>query len=172
MEQNQQNAERLTDKAFSRLLLTSVLGILACLACLCSATWALFGAEVSNRDNVVEAGVFDLAVTVTDGATAAPLTVTEGEYGTHACTLAPGSYIVTLTVTDDTTVKGYCVVTVGGKSYKTASVNAEGAKSISFTLEVQNSALNAVFAPTWGLPAHTDVEPGGKLTLSAPQSAQ
>ena len=41
-----QNNEKLSDKAFARLALTSILGILVCIICLCSTTYAWFTGSV------------------------------------------------------------------------------------------------------------------------------
>lgn len=167
MDQKQQNAERLTDKAFTRLLLTSVLGILACLACLCSATWALFSVDISNSQNQLVSGVYDLSVTVVEAASGDPVAVKKGENGISSCTLgAPGRYVVTLSVSDAATVKkGHCLIKAGSKTQKTAAICAGAEGSISFAIETQTDALTVYFAPTWGIPSAFDVDDGGSLTF-------
>ena len=171
MDQKQQNAERLTDKAFTRVMLTSVLWILLCLFGLCSATWALFGADVTSTDNRLVAGSFDLTATVTHADTAEAITVKKMENGVMSCTLqAAGRYTVTLTVAPEATVlKGHCHVTVGSVSHKTAAIYAGEGKGISFTIEAQNAPLTVYFVPTWGLPAEFDVGEGGILPIPSPQ---
>ena len=165
MEEQQKNTDKLTDKAFSRLMLTSVLGILLCIACLCSATWAWFSADVSSNENTLKAGVFDLAVSVTD-ASAQPVTVTHSANGAYACSLGTAVYTVKLAVSEDTTVtKGYCVITINGTAYKTATLEAGVTESISFTLDVQNAEITVSFMPSWGMPAHYDIEEGTTLTV-------
>ena len=117
MEQQEKNNDKLTDKAFSRLMLTSVLGILLCIACLCSATWAWFSTDVASSQNTLKAGVFDLVVAVADDASQ-PVPVTKNANGAYVCTLGAATYTVTLSVSEDTTVtKGYCVITVNGTTY-------------------------------------------------------
>ena len=64
MDKQNKNTDKLTDKAFSRMMLTSVLGILVCLVCLCSTTWAWFTADVSNNSNTIGTGQFNLEVSV------------------------------------------------------------------------------------------------------------
>ena len=51
----QQNTEKLSDKAFARLALTSILGILVCIICLCSTTYAWFTGSVRVKGNKFKA---------------------------------------------------------------------------------------------------------------------
>jgi uncharacterized membrane protein YdbT with pleckstrin-like domain len=44
---------KLTDKAFSRLLITSVVAILFLVACLCSTTYAWFVQDISSGENLI-----------------------------------------------------------------------------------------------------------------------
>ena len=50
-----QNNEKLSDKAFARLVLTSILGILVCIICLCSTTYAWFTGSVQVDSNTFKA---------------------------------------------------------------------------------------------------------------------
>ena len=50
-----QNNEKLSDKAFARLVLTSILGILVCIICLCSTTYAWFSGSVQVDSNTLKA---------------------------------------------------------------------------------------------------------------------
>ena len=50
-----QNNEKLSDKAFARLALTSILGILVCIICLCSTTYAWFTGSVQVDNNTFKA---------------------------------------------------------------------------------------------------------------------
>jgi len=47
----QQNKEKLSDKAFARLSVTSILGILVCIICLCSTTYAWFSGSAQVDSN-------------------------------------------------------------------------------------------------------------------------
>ena len=49
-----QNNEKLSDKAFARLFLTSILGILVCIICLCSTTYAWFTGSVQVDSNKIQ----------------------------------------------------------------------------------------------------------------------
>ena len=69
MEKQNNKTDKLTDKAFSRLVITSVIGILVCIACLCSTTFAWFTGATESNTNTVISGNFDLIrpVVVFDG---------------------------------------------------------------------------------------------------------
>lgn len=166
MEKTNKTTDRLTDKAFTRLMITSVIGILLCMTCLCSATWALFSDDVTTSGNVLATGRFDLTVTV-DTSDSVRIITTRAS-ASKRVTLADspdGVYHVTLKMTDDTTVtKGFCTVTVGGVEYRTASINQSGTNPFEFTI-VTTDTVTVSFAPAWGLPAEYDVEHGGTLII-------
>lgn len=166
MEQQEIKSDKLTDKAFSRLMLTSVLGILLCIACLCSATWAWFSTDVSSDQNTLSAGNFDLVVSVQELDSAPPVSVDGSADGAYFCSLNGGRYSVSISISQDTTVtKGYCIITVNGVPYKTAPLVAGETDTISFTLDVSDAQIGVFFDPSWGLPAHYDVENGGTLVI-------
>ena len=162
----QKTNDKLTDKAFTRLMILSVLGILVCLACLCSATWAWFSGGVASDSNKLGAGSFDLTVSVLDATSSGTQTVAEAT--DKVVTLASsGEYTVTLTMTDDTTVtKGYCVLSINGVKYKTNSIRLDVSNPFVFTLKI-DEPVTISFEPCWGLPAHSDVSNGGTLIIGA-----
>ncbi len=165
--------EKLTEKAFSRLMLTSVLGILVCLVCLCSATWAWFSTDVSTEGNSLGSGQFDLVVSVADSS-ADTVTVSQKANGEKVCTLGDaGEYAITLKISDDTTVtKGFCTVTVNGKTYCTASINAE-TDPFTFTIDAKEAGMTITFSAAWGLPAEDDlVEKGTVLTVGTASATE
>ena len=60
-----QNNEKLSDEAFARLALTSILGILVCIICLCSTTYTWFSGSVQVDSNTLKAaGACLLSVSV------------------------------------------------------------------------------------------------------------
>lgn len=168
MKKQNNSTDKLTDKAFSRLMLTFVLGILVCIMCLCSATWAWFSADISSDSNTLGTGIFGLNVAITD-ANGTPVTISERDDGISVCTLGEaGQYTVTLTMTEDTTVtKGFCTMKVAEDSYQTASINIEETNPFVFTLDAAKDCMTVTFSPSWGLPASADVEYGGTLVIGA-----
>ena len=55
--------ERVTEKAFGRVLVSSVCSILLCMACLFGTTWAWFVAGIENTGNVIQIANVELEVT-------------------------------------------------------------------------------------------------------------
>ena len=163
LDKQNKNTDKLTDKAFSRMMLTSVLGILVCLVCLCSATWAWFTADVASSNNTLMSGSFDLEVSVND----VKLERSTDRANVHTFEKA-GLYTVTLKMTEDTTVtKGYCVITVNGKPYKTASINnVDGTNPFKFMLDVEEDGMTVKFTSAWGIPIPEEVSVGIEETLT------
>lgn len=169
--QNKSNdGDKLTDKAFSRLMITSVIGILVCIMCLCSATWAWFNAGVESNSNKLASGHFGLDVSFAkDGEE--PTALTARADGTTVYTFpSADEYTVTLKMSDETTVtKGFCVIKVDGRAlpYRTAAINTKsGVDFLTFTLAVPEGGMTVTFVPAWGLPADNDlVEMNETLTI-------
>lgn len=150
--------EKLTEKAFSRLMLTGVLGILVCIVCLCSATWAWFNTSTSAGDNKLGSGIFALDVSVADESTA-EVAIFKQKDGSTLCTLSgAGRYNVTLTIAEKSTVtKGFCVLSAKGVRHSTAPIYNSGSKSLTFTLNADEPNLSIIFIPAWGTPASNDL---------------
>ena len=157
--------EKLTDKAFSRLMLTSILGILVCIVCLCSCTWAWYNTNVSASENKLGSGVFALDVTVTDSSATPIETYDQINGGTLCLISAPGTYTVTLKMTDNSTVeKGFCVISVGGVEYLTSSIKKVAESPFTFTIDA-TSAISITFSDAWGSPANPTIQNGDVFTV-------
>ena len=161
MKEKQNNAKKLTDKAFSRLIALSVLCILVSLTCLCSTTWAWYNTNTTSGESSVESGVFDVDVSVIN-ANGEIITVTKNANRKSACTFgAAGEYTVTLSVSVDATVtSGFCLVTIGEKVYATDLVTSEAPVSFTVTIADSEVGSNVIFTPNWGIPATPDVVSG------------
>ena len=143
-----QNNEKLSDKAFARLVVTSVLGILICLICLCSTTYAWFTGSVQVDSNTLKAAdECLLSVSVyKDGAEEAII-----DTDNSATLDCEGTYTVTLTLPKES-ASGYLVVTVDGQHYYSnylqRSDNID--QTLTFTLNV-TTAQNVIFTARWGI---------------------
>ncbi len=142
-----QNKEKLSDKAFVRLILTSILGILVCVICLCSTTYAWFTGSVPNDSNKIQAAdacLLSVSVYKDD---------TELEIEENGLELEKdGIYTVTLTLPKNS-ASGYCVINASGKSYYTEYIvrhEDDQAKTYSFTLRVANTQ-RVTFTVRWGI---------------------
>lgn len=173
MNEQDKTTNKLTDKAFSRLMITSLLGILVCITCLCSATWAWFSADTASGSNTLGSGSFGLVVTVTD-ANGVGVPVTERADGASVCTLGDAaSYTVTLEMTHDTTVtKGFCTVKAANNAYQTAAIFREDLTPFTFKIEPTEPNMTLTFTPTWGLPANVAVDRDGTLSVGAPAGSE
>lgn len=159
----QQNREKLSDKAFARLAITSILGILVCIICLCSTTYAWFSGSVQVDSNTLKAaGACLLSVSVyKDGAEEAIID-TENPV-TLEC---EGTYTVTLTLPKES-ASGYLVVTVDGQEYYSDYLqrNDEADGALTFTMNVA-TAKTVTFTARWGIySGDCHVKNGETLTI-------
>ena len=86
----------------------------------------------------------------------------------------PGTYTVTLTPTDNATVKGYCAVTAANQVYKTDVIlnsemvderYTEATAPFVFTISVDASDTVVTFEPHWGIPVAPDIRSGATVVL-------
>jgi len=167
LDEQNNNIDKLTDKAFSRSVVIAVVSIVMCIVCLCSATWAWFTTTTTSSENTIGSSTFGLVVTVVDG-NGDLVPVTEREDGSFVCSLAGGGavYSVTLEISEDTTAtKGFCTVKRGDRSYQTSSIKVDDADSFDFNMTVEGGAAELIFTPAWGLPANAVVTRDGTLTI-------
>ena len=145
-----QNNEKLSDKAFARLVLTSILGILVCIICLCSTTYAWFTGSVQVNNNTLKAADACLiSVSVyKDGAEGALATVNTENSATLEC---EGTYTVTLTLSKES-ASGYLIITANGQDYYSDYLqrNDENDQTLTFTLNVA-TVQTVTFTARWGI---------------------
>lgn len=167
MEKENITTEKLTDKAFSRMMTTSILCILLCIFCLCSATWALFTAEISYDKNELTTGNFDLILTVTDDV-GTEIAVIDSISSNSRVTFTSGkTYRITLKMTENTTiVKGFCTIKFRDRVYHTDLIRADESDPFVFYLTVTDTDATLNFTPSWGIPAHYDVTVDGTLEIT------
>lgn len=173
--------EKISEKAFSQSIIISVIGMLLCIVVLGSMTYAWFTNETSSNSNTITSGAFDLTISVcelTDGALSnndISLTPDLDIDGKYSCNLEAGTYIVTLKLTDESTVKGHCVVKVGELTpqYTAAivgerTVNAENqtmTDPFTFTITI-TEATTVSFEARWGIAVSPDISNGGELVFA------
>ena len=161
MEQQNKPKAKLTDKAFSRLVLTSVLAIIVCIVCLCSTTYAWFtDSAPSNENEIKMAETFDLTVTVTKDGT--PLADIENGVELEAGVV----YTVTLSLPAGS-ASCYCVITAGGNTYVSdyiVSHNDPEPRTLSFTMTVETTQT-VTFTSKWGIYSRESDVKNAELTL-------
>lgn len=162
--------EKITEKAFSQSLIISVVSILLCLVALCSVTYAWFTGETTSGSNTLMSGSFDVKITVSkleDGvASANAIEAESNNEGKYTYKLLPGTYEISLALTEDSTVKGHCVVTIGNDTQHTDAIigantaNVENAAMTDpFKFKITVTAETTVFLePRWGVVVNADID--------------
>ena len=153
--------EKLTEKAFSQSLLVSVLSILLCIVALCSITYAWFVGETRSTDNTLLAGSFDLTISVTKNGNEFPVIADADSDGVWICNLPEGGpYTVHLKLKEESSVKGHCIVKVGGGvAKKTAAIDNTANADFKFTIAV-TEPTQVTFEPRWGVVVEPDIDHG------------
>lgn len=173
--------EKITEKAFSQSLIISVVSILLCIVALCSVTYAWFTGETTSGSNTLMSGSFDVKITVSkleDGvASANAIEAESNNEGKYIYKLLPGTYEISLALTEDSTVKGHCVVTIGNDTQHTDAIigtntanveNATMTDPFKFKITVTEDTT-IILEPRWGVVVEPDIENGS--TYSASQSS-
>ena len=163
--------EKITEKAFSQSLLISVLSILLCIVALCSITYAWFTGETSSGSNTLVSGSFDITVSVDKDGSAIEVG-TDGKY-----TLAEaGRYTIELNPSQEASVKGYCIVTINGATYKTGVIlNADmvddtyttATAPFTFTIITEKENTVVTFESHWGVLVDPDVVADTVITVES-----
>ena len=136
--------EKVSDKAFLRIMLSSVFGILLCGICLAGLTWAWFTSSISSTANTITAADFSVGVEFKQNEL-----VIEPAIENESYKLNSGTYKVTITA-DGSATTGYCKVEYGEKTYYTVPLftNSES-DTVEFTVYASgNSELK--ITPQWG----------------------
>lgn len=140
--------EKVSDKSFSRIILSSVLGVLICGICLAGLTWAWYTSSVSSAGNTITAAQFAVTTTVTNSNTEEA--VLPGADSTY--TLPAGTYTVTATASG-TGSTGYCKVNFNGEEYFTVQLftipDTDKPQKLTFTVTASENSMLAV-SYQWG----------------------
>jgi hypothetical protein len=121
------NAEKLTDKVFMRLFVTSLLCIFACAVCIVSVSFALYTDTLETNSVVIKSASYDVTVSSENTGT-----LQKNEDGLYECE-ADVEYTVTLLATG-TADKGYAVVTLSPVEIYYSTVLAPG-ETVSFKIK-------------------------------------
>lgn len=161
----QQNKEKISDKAFARLILTSVLGILVCIVCLSASTYAWFtDGEIGASNKIQSASecLFSALVYTNDTDELVATVDTQ-----NPITLKiKGDYTVTLTLPSGS-ASGYLVVRVGSQEYYSDYLqrNDSTNQTLTFTLKADTETSVTLFA-RWGIYSDESDVQNGTLHIS------
>ena len=159
MKSQKENMDKLTDKAFMRLIVTSFAAIILCLACLGSTTWALFSdvfpsekneirsaekclltvsiASAENESNSSRASV-ETADATESTETGDETVILDKVNEEKSLDLASGTYTVTMTL-PKSSASGYLVISCGEQKYYTDFLERhenDVPSTLTFTLKV------------------------------------
>lgn len=143
--------EKVSDVSFSRIIVSSVLGILLCIFCLAGLTWAWFSGSSSSAANSITAAEFKVKVKINGS----EITSADGKY-----TLNQTVNTVTVTA-DGSATTGYCIVKFGENTYHTIQIFKVPAekKPQSVTFKVYSVAgAKLEIIPQWGTCADDNIE--------------
>lgn len=183
MKKREINTEKLTDKAFFRLLMVSVGAMALCLVCLCSTTFAWYtksSMSTSNRVRTAEGCLVSVSLIDTnftddvsdDVPVFADFSANETESEKEVL-LASGAYRVDISLPADS-ASGYCILTVGTEKYYSPYIarhQSAEAVTVSFSIKVTGD-VSVTFTPHWGIYSGSNIEPeyilqeSGEITLS------
>lgn len=171
--------EKISEKAFSQSIIISIVSILLCIVMLCSLTYAWFTSETSSGSNTLMSGTFDVTINVykvIDGvATTSTIEAESNSEGMYSYTLEPGTYEISLTLTDGSTVKGHCIVTIGNTvAQHTAAIVGTNTANIEnehitdpFTFQIKVTENTTVtLEPRWGVVVEPDIVNGALIDKS------
>lgn len=170
--------DKLTDKAFLRLIITSVLAIVFCLVCLCSTTWAWFTESQESASNSIKSANCMLEITVSNVNDANETTVIAFEMGETELDLTSGNkYSVVLAIPDDS-ASGYCIIKIidgdtnsenDVKLYSQAVSNngSPYTRELNFSIVAEADAKVKI-VPCWGIySGNADIEEGEIVKINA-----
>ena len=152
--------EKVTDASLTRSIISSVIGIVLCMACLFGTTWAWYSSSVTSGVSVTEGANFDFDISIEDS-----ITPTDGVY-----TFAGGEHTVTLTKMG-TVAKGFCkvVATKNGEDAETTTyyiVDFTDEETVEFTVTGPGTLK---LIPMLGTPAEGyDPIPEDGINLTTP----
>ena len=156
MEEQNKKTEKLTDKAFSRLVLMSVFAILICIVGMCSTTYAWFNDGVPSGEIQIKAAdscLLSVTVSSAEEQTALGQITAEAEVQEMELDLeANVPYTVTLSLPSDS-ASGYCLITAeNGDVYHSDYIARHDGElqTVSFTLTVE-TAQKITFTKRWGI---------------------
>lgn len=143
--------EKVSDKAFLRIMLSSIFGILICGICLAGLTWAWFTSSISSTANTITAADFSVGVEFKQNES-----VIEPVIENESYKLNSGTYTVTVTASGSATT-GYCKVELklsdnNIKTYRTIQLYPAGGQgkpqSVDFTVNAQQDLVLTII-PQW-----------------------
>ena len=160
---------KVSDKEFTRIMISSVLGIMLCVICLAGLTWAWFSGSVSSAANNITAASFNIQIDVNVKGTETPVPRTV-ENGIYSFSLENNKVYDVKITADGTATTGYCEVLFGENVYHTIQIfnisdesnsgsilSTDRPQEINFTVNATDVTLLKII-PRWGSYARVEGE--------------
>ncbi len=149
---------KIREKVMLARIVTSLTIVIMCLAAMSISAYAYFSCNVTSGYNTIKAANFEanVFINITD-AKSNPVTVAkEGKIQT--ANLEAGKYTIELTKGNSTAHKGFCIVTIGNKTYYTDQIGVDVEKkldnaTVKFNLWLSAPAKIEVLSH-WGTSVH------------------
>ena len=140
---------KVTEKVFGRVLLSTLCGILLCMACLAGTTWAWFAVSIENAGNEIRIAAVDADVTLFLDGTMLGKTA-DGGYD-----LAAYEYAVTVQMNNEAKSPVYLVMTVtqNGTTLYYGIPFATGTSTVTKQLRIDTAPATVSFSTSWVMPA-------------------
>lgn len=144
--------KKVTEKAFGRVLLSSICSILLCMACLVSTTWAWYTVSIENRGNEIQIATVTANVSMLDTVNNVVATDTSGKY-----VLAAGTYTAQINLSNDATEPKspvYVVISVshGEETAYYYLTFENGGKDATQIFQVWGNSATVSFSVSWVKP--------------------
>lgn len=166
--------KKITEKIFSRVLISSVCSILLCMACLMGTTWAWFTVSIENEENEIQIATVIPKVEIKNGDA-----LVSSSDGTNYA-LEEGTYQVKIQLKNDATGTDalnktqknviYVVMSVTqGSVSKHYHIPFSGAEEIQLPeLQIVGNAAKIRFSVSWVMPASATPVGSEPIVISNP----
>lgn len=152
--------EKITEKMFGRVLLSSVCSILLCMTCLTGTTWAWFSVSIENTGNIIQIGTPKVSVSV-NGSGLVSDTVLQS--GTHKVIITHVGEL------DDFQRKStlYVTLTVDGIKSSYTILNSENQYSQEINLQIPaGKQCGLTCEASWLAPINADFLVGNTIIVT------
>ena len=149
---------KVREKVMLTRIAMTVMIVIMCLAAMSFTAYAYFSYNITSGSNIIKAAHFEAQITVTstepNGGTVDPSSTTGKK---TAFTFAnTGTYTVELKKGSSTAKTGFCIISIGDKTYHTQQIgvdinaNNEQRDLVSFALKVNEPNSVVTIEPHWG----------------------
>lgn len=167
--------EKVTEKAFLRVLISSVCSMLLCMGCLFGTTWAWFTLEIDNPQNEIQIAKVEFKeLTLTKAGKKITKNATTGAFD-----LTAGTYSLKMDVTNDAAAPKrpvYVVMTLRVdqtvKSFYFPLLSGEGTVEQEDLLELAGGKATLSFALSWVIPASAENVPDVTMKFGTAENSK